>query len=110
MNQNLKAQEDEKGRKDDKNISESDGSEDGKEEQEDNHPLLGDRKRWASRASDLVVPLAQLSMQDSLSGTDRKYCLVMILVNQFAMCNGCFLSSTLLLLLSFCYHLCLICF
>lgn len=72
LNQNLKAQEDEKGRKDDKNISESDGSEDGKEEQEDNHPLLGDRKRWASRASDLVVPLAQLSMEDSLSGTDRQ--------------------------------------
>uniref|UniRef100_A0A669P851 non-specific serine/threonine protein kinase n=1 Tax=Phasianus colchicus TaxID=9054 RepID=A0A669P851_PHACC len=72
LNQNLKAQEDEKGRKDDKNISESDGSEDGKEEQEDNHPLLGDRKRWASRASDLVVPLAELSMEESLSGTDRQ--------------------------------------
>ncbi|XP_021252597.1 serine/threonine-protein kinase Nek1 isoform X5 [Numida meleagris] len=72
LNQNLKAQEDEKGRKDNKNISESDGSEDGKEEQEDNHLLLGDRKRWASRASDLVVPLAQLSMEDSLSGTDRQ--------------------------------------
>uniref|UniRef100_G1MUL9 non-specific serine/threonine protein kinase n=1 Tax=Meleagris gallopavo TaxID=9103 RepID=G1MUL9_MELGA len=72
LNQNLKAQEDEKERKDDKNISESDGSEDGKEEQEDNYPLLGDRKRWASRASDLVVPLAQLSMEESLSGTDRQ--------------------------------------
>ncbi|XP_072191550.1 serine/threonine-protein kinase Nek1 isoform X6 [Excalfactoria chinensis] len=73
LNQNLKAQEDEKERKDDKSISESDGSEDGgKEEQEDNHPVLGDRKRWASRASDLVVPLAQLTMEDSLSGTDRQ--------------------------------------
>ncbi|XP_052546115.1 serine/threonine-protein kinase Nek1 isoform X5 [Tympanuchus pallidicinctus] len=72
LNQNLKAQEDEKGRKDDKNISESDGSEDGKEEQEDNYPLVGDRKRWASRASDLVVPLAQLTMEESLSGTDRQ--------------------------------------
>ncbi|XP_048797864.1 serine/threonine-protein kinase Nek1 isoform X5 [Lagopus muta] len=72
LNQNLKAQEDEKGRKDDKNISESDGSEDGKEEQEDNCPLVGDRKRWASRASDLVVPLAQLTMEESLSGTDRQ--------------------------------------
>ncbi|NXK49900.1 NEK1 kinase, partial [Chauna torquata] len=72
LNQNLKAQEDEKGRKEDKNISESDGSEDGKEQQEDNHPLLGDRKKWESRASELVVPLAQLSMEDSLSGTDRQ--------------------------------------
>ncbi|XP_042685638.1 serine/threonine-protein kinase Nek1 isoform X4 [Centrocercus urophasianus] len=72
LNQNLKAQEDEKGRKDDRNISESDGSEDGKEEQEDNCPLLGDRKRWASRASDLVVPLAQLTMEESLTGTDRQ--------------------------------------
>uniref|UniRef100_A0A669P3W7 non-specific serine/threonine protein kinase n=1 Tax=Phasianus colchicus TaxID=9054 RepID=A0A669P3W7_PHACC len=68
LNQNLKAQEDEKGRKDDKNISESDGSEDGKEEQEDNHPLLGDRKRWASRASDLVVPLADLTCFCILTG------------------------------------------
>ncbi|NXI70986.1 NEK1 kinase, partial [Anseranas semipalmata] len=72
LNQNLKAQEDEKGRKENKNISESDGSEDGKEQQEDNHPLLGDRKKWESRASELVVPLAQLSMEDSLSGTDRQ--------------------------------------
>ncbi|XP_065592367.1 serine/threonine-protein kinase Nek1 isoform X4 [Cyrtonyx montezumae] len=71
LNQNLKAQEDEKGR-DNKHLSESDGSEDGKEEQEDNHPLLGDRKRWEPGASDLVVPLAQLSMEDSLSGTDRQ--------------------------------------
>ncbi|NXL89901.1 NEK1 kinase, partial [Alectura lathami] len=80
LNQNLKAQEDEKGRKENKNISESDGSEDGKEQQEENYPqqqeenypLLGDRKRWESRASELVVPLAQLSMEDSLSGTDRQ--------------------------------------
>ncbi|XP_032300432.1 serine/threonine-protein kinase Nek1 isoform X6 [Coturnix japonica] len=72
LNQNLKAQEGEKGKKEDKNISESDGSEDGKEEQEDNPPVLGDRKRWASKASDLVVPLAQLTMEDSLSGTDRQ--------------------------------------
>ncbi|OXB55521.1 hypothetical protein ASZ78_006255 [Callipepla squamata] len=71
LNQNLKAQEDEKERGN-KNLSESDGSEDGKEEQEDNHPHLGDRKRWAPEALDLVVPLAQLSMEDSLSGTDRQ--------------------------------------
>ncbi|XP_074947195.1 serine/threonine-protein kinase Nek1 isoform X5 [Phalacrocorax aristotelis] len=71
LNQNLKAQVDEKGKKECKNISESAGSEDGKE-QEGDHPLLGDRKKWESGASELVVPLAQLSMEDSLSGTDRQ--------------------------------------
>ncbi|NXY58276.1 NEK1 kinase, partial [Callaeas wilsoni] len=69
LNQNLKAQEDEKGKKEGKNISESAGSEDGKEQQGD-QPLLGDRKKWESGASELVVPLAQLSMEDSLSGTE----------------------------------------
>ncbi|XP_053796319.1 serine/threonine-protein kinase Nek1 isoform X9 [Vidua chalybeata] len=70
LNQNLKAQEDEKGRKEGKNTSESAGSEDGKEQQGDQQPLLGDRKKWESGASELVVPLAQLSMEDSLSGTE----------------------------------------
>ncbi|NXE13184.1 NEK1 kinase, partial [Lophotis ruficrista] len=72
LNQNLKAQEDEKGKKESKNTCESAGSEDGKEQQEGDHPLLGDRKKWESGASELVVPLAQLSMEDSLSGTDRQ--------------------------------------
>ncbi|XP_072718632.1 serine/threonine-protein kinase Nek1 isoform X7 [Ciconia boyciana] len=72
LNQNLKAQEDERGKKECKNISESVGSEDGKEQQEGDHQLLGDRKKWESGASELVVPLAQLSMEDSLSGTDRQ--------------------------------------
>ncbi|XP_009876460.1 PREDICTED: serine/threonine-protein kinase Nek1, partial [Apaloderma vittatum] len=72
LNQNLKAQEDEKGKKEYKDTSESAGSEDGKEQQGGDHPLLGDRKKWESAASELVVPLAQLSMEDSLSGTDRQ--------------------------------------
>nr|XP_030127221.3 serine/threonine-protein kinase Nek1 isoform X5 [Taeniopygia guttata] len=70
LNQNLKAQEDEKGKKEGKNTSELAGSEDGKEQQDDQQPLLGDRKKWESGASELVVPLAQLSMEDSLSGTE----------------------------------------
>ncbi|XP_027491409.1 serine/threonine-protein kinase Nek1 isoform X3 [Corapipo altera] len=70
LNQNLKAQEDEKGQKECKNVSESAGSEDGKEQQEGDQPLLGDRKKWESGAPELVVPLAQLSMEDSLSGTE----------------------------------------
>ncbi|NWV23699.1 NEK1 kinase, partial [Origma solitaria] len=69
LNQNLKAQGDEKGKMECKNISESAGSEDGKEQQGD-QPLLGDRKKWESGASELVVPLAQLSMEESLSGTE----------------------------------------
>ncbi|XP_016153460.1 PREDICTED: serine/threonine-protein kinase Nek1 isoform X7 [Ficedula albicollis] len=69
LNQNLKAQEDEKGKKEGKNTSESAGSENGREQQGD-QPPLGDRKKWESGASELVVPLAQLSMEDSLSGTE----------------------------------------
>ncbi|NXE36783.1 NEK1 kinase, partial [Ptilorrhoa leucosticta] len=69
LNQNLKAQEDEKGKQECKNISESAGSEDRKEQQGD-QPLLGDRKKWESGASELVVPLAELSMEDSLSATE----------------------------------------
>ncbi|XP_058659117.1 serine/threonine-protein kinase Nek1 isoform X7 [Ammospiza caudacuta] len=69
LNQNLKAQEDEKGKKESKNTSESAGSEDGKKQQGD-QPLLGDRKKWESGASELVVPLAQLSMEDSFSGAE----------------------------------------
>ncbi|XP_069711871.1 serine/threonine-protein kinase Nek1 isoform X2 [Phaenicophaeus curvirostris] len=72
LNQNLKAQEDEKVKKECKNISESVGSEDGKEQEEGDHPLIGDRKKWESGASELVVPLAELSMEDSLSRTDRQ--------------------------------------
>ncbi|NXX84724.1 NEK1 kinase, partial [Urocolius indicus] len=71
LNQNLKTQGDEKGKQECKDASESAESEDGKEQQED-HPLVGDRKKWESGASELVVPLAQLSMEDSLSGTDRR--------------------------------------
>ncbi|NWS75674.1 NEK1 kinase, partial [Crotophaga sulcirostris] len=72
LNQNLKAQEDETGKKECKNISESVESGGGKEQQEGDQPLLGDRKKWESGASELVVPLAQLSMEDSVSGTDRQ--------------------------------------
>ncbi|NXI01589.1 NEK1 kinase, partial [Pachycephala philippinensis] len=69
LNQNLKAQEDERGKEECKNISESAGSEDHKEHQGD-QPVLGDRKKWESGASELVVPLAELTMEDSLTGTE----------------------------------------
>ncbi|XP_056345448.1 serine/threonine-protein kinase Nek1 isoform X3 [Oenanthe melanoleuca] len=69
LNQNLKAQEDENGKKEGKNTSESAEPENGREQQGD-QPPLGDRKKWESGASEFVVPLAQLSMEDSLSGTE----------------------------------------
>ncbi|XP_059700500.1 serine/threonine-protein kinase Nek1 isoform X10 [Haemorhous mexicanus] len=69
LNQNLKAQENEKGKKEGNDTSESAASEDGKEQQGD-QPFLGDRKKWESGASELVVPLAQLSMEDSFSGAE----------------------------------------
>ncbi|XP_010223599.1 PREDICTED: serine/threonine-protein kinase Nek1-like, partial [Tinamus guttatus] len=72
LNQNLKAQEDEKGKMDSVKPSESVLSEGDKEQREDNYPLIGDRKKWESGAAELVVPLAQLSMEDTLSGTDRE--------------------------------------
>ncbi|NWX82176.1 NEK1 kinase, partial [Nothoprocta pentlandii] len=72
LNQNLKAQEDEKGNIDTKNTSESVLSEGSKEHQDNNCPVVGDRKKWESGAAELVVPLAQLSMEDTLSGTDRE--------------------------------------
>ncbi|NXJ93132.1 NEK1 kinase, partial [Corythaixoides concolor] len=70
LNQNLKAQEGEK--EECKNISEATQPEDSKEQEGSDHPRLGDRKKWEAGASELVVPLAQLSMEDSLSGTDRQ--------------------------------------
>ncbi|NXU47474.1 NEK1 kinase, partial [Turnix velox] len=72
LNQNLKAQDDEEGKKECRNISQLAESEDGREQQEGDHPLQGDRKKWGPGASELVVPLAQISMEDSLSGTDRQ--------------------------------------
>lgn len=113
MNQNLKAQEDEKGKKEGKNTSELARSEDGKEQQDDQQPLLGDRKKWESGASELVVPLAQLSMEDSLSGTECKFFgvffVTVVLVNQFAMSGVCFYKPSTLyyyrLVISSCYQL-----
>ncbi|NWR68874.1 NEK1 kinase, partial [Centropus unirufus] len=71
LNQNLKAQ-DEKVKTECKNICESAESEEGKEQPEGDPRLLGDRKKWEPGESELVVPLAGLSMEDSLSGTDRQ--------------------------------------
>ncbi|NXX89517.1 NEK1 kinase, partial [Centropus bengalensis] len=95
LNQNLKAQEDEKVKTECKNISESAESEEGKEQQEGDPRLLGDRKKWEPGVPELVVPLAGLSMEDSLSGTDREYFFVTVVSgNHFAMCSGCICKAS----------------
>ncbi|XP_050802126.1 serine/threonine-protein kinase Nek1 isoform X1 [Gopherus flavomarginatus] len=70
LNQNLKTQEDVKGIKEPKDTYEGAVAEESKEEEED--PLLVDRKKWEVAAAELVVPFAQLTMEESFSGTERQ--------------------------------------
>ncbi|XP_074922469.1 serine/threonine-protein kinase Nek1 isoform X5 [Chelonoidis abingdonii] len=70
LNQNLKTQEDVKGIKDPKDTYEAAVAEESKEEEE--HPLLVDRKKWEVEAAELVVPFAQLTMEESFSRTERQ--------------------------------------
>ncbi|XP_034626618.1 serine/threonine-protein kinase Nek1 isoform X5 [Trachemys scripta elegans] len=70
LNQNLKTQEDVKGIKEPKDTCETAVAEESKEEEE--YPLLVDRKKWEVAAAELVVPLAQLTMEESFSGTERQ--------------------------------------
>uniref|UniRef100_A0A8C0GPR0 non-specific serine/threonine protein kinase n=1 Tax=Chelonoidis abingdonii TaxID=106734 RepID=A0A8C0GPR0_CHEAB len=70
LNQNLKTQEDVKGIKDPKDTYEAAVAEESKEEEE--HPLLVDRKKWEVEAAELVVPFAQLTMEESFSRTESK--------------------------------------
>uniref|UniRef100_A0A8C3PFV1 non-specific serine/threonine protein kinase n=1 Tax=Chrysemys picta bellii TaxID=8478 RepID=A0A8C3PFV1_CHRPI len=70
LNQNLKTQEDVKGIKEPKDTCETAVAEESKEEEE--YPLLVDRKKWEVAAAELVVPLAQLTMEESFSGTESK--------------------------------------
>ncbi|XP_067407848.1 serine/threonine-protein kinase Nek1 isoform X2 [Emydura macquarii macquarii] len=72
LNQNLKAQEDVKGIKEPKDTCEIVLAEDSKEQQEEEYPLLIDRKKWEVAAAELVVPLAQLTMEESFLGTERQ--------------------------------------
>uniref|UniRef100_A0A8C4VR40 non-specific serine/threonine protein kinase n=1 Tax=Gopherus evgoodei TaxID=1825980 RepID=A0A8C4VR40_9SAUR len=71
LNQNLKTQEDVKGIKEPKDTYEGAVAEESKEEEEDD-PLLVDRKKWEVAAAELVVPFAQLTMEESFSGTERQ--------------------------------------
>ncbi|XP_039398262.1 serine/threonine-protein kinase Nek1 isoform X4 [Mauremys reevesii] len=70
LNQNLKTQEDVKGIKEPKDTCEAAVAEESKEEDDD--PFLVDRKKWEVAAAELVVPLAQLTMEESFSGTERQ--------------------------------------
>ncbi|CAM4548829.1 unnamed protein product [Lepidochelys olivacea] len=68
LNQNLKTQDDVKGIKEPKDTCEAAIAEESKEE----YPLLVDRKKWEVAAAELVVPLAQLTMEESFLGTERQ--------------------------------------
>ncbi|XP_044875004.1 serine/threonine-protein kinase Nek1 isoform X4 [Mauremys mutica] len=70
LNQNLKTQEDVKGIKEPKDTCEAAVAEESKEDDDD--PFLVDRKKWEVAAAELVVPLAQLTMEESFSGTERQ--------------------------------------
>uniref|UniRef100_A0A8C3S1Q0 non-specific serine/threonine protein kinase n=1 Tax=Chelydra serpentina TaxID=8475 RepID=A0A8C3S1Q0_CHESE len=72
LNQNLKTQEDVKGVKEPKDACETAVAEESEEEEEEEYPLLVDRKKWEAAAAELVVPLAQLTMEESFSGTERQ--------------------------------------
>uniref|UniRef100_K7G7D3 non-specific serine/threonine protein kinase n=1 Tax=Pelodiscus sinensis TaxID=13735 RepID=K7G7D3_PELSI len=69
LNQNLKAQEDVKGIKELNNTCQTVVAEESKEEE---YPLLVERKKWEVAAAELVIPLAQLTMEESFSGTERQ--------------------------------------
>uniref|UniRef100_A0A452HJ06 non-specific serine/threonine protein kinase n=1 Tax=Gopherus agassizii TaxID=38772 RepID=A0A452HJ06_9SAUR len=72
LNQNLKTQEDVKGIKEPKDTYEGAVAEESEEEEEDDDALLVDRKKWEVAAAELVVPFAQLTMEESFSGTERQ--------------------------------------
>ncbi|XP_006026272.1 serine/threonine-protein kinase Nek1 isoform X3 [Alligator sinensis] len=69
LNQNLKAQEDAKVKKEPQDICATEVTEDSKEQHEVKYP--GDRKKWQPEAAELVVPLAELTMEETLSGTEK---------------------------------------
>ncbi|XP_043369290.1 serine/threonine-protein kinase Nek1 isoform X5 [Dermochelys coriacea] len=71
LNQNLKTQDDVKGIKEPKDTCEAAVAEETEEEEEE-YSLLVDRKKWEVAVAELVVPLAQLTMEESFSGTERQ--------------------------------------
>ncbi|XP_020661142.3 serine/threonine-protein kinase Nek1 isoform X1 [Pogona vitticeps] len=69
LNQNLKAQEDGKQRNESKSICEKATADENNQEQEEEYPVLADRKKWEA-GTQLVVPLAELTMEESLLATE----------------------------------------
>ncbi|XP_074849142.1 serine/threonine-protein kinase Nek1 isoform X3 [Carettochelys insculpta] len=67
LNQNLKAQVDVRGIKEPSNASETVVTEEIKEE----YPLPVERKKWEVAADELVIPLAQLTTEESFSETEK---------------------------------------
>lgn len=71
LNENLKAQVDIKEENEPKDICEVALPDEKNQHQEENHPVPPDRKKWEAGAQ-LVVPLAQLTMEASFTGTEGK--------------------------------------
>ena len=71
LNQNLKAQEDGKERNESKSICEKATADENNQDQEEEYPVLADRKKWEA-GTQLVVPLAELTMEESLLATEGK--------------------------------------
>ncbi|CAI5784107.1 serine serine/threonine-protein kinase Nek1 isoform X1 [Podarcis lilfordi] len=71
LNENLKAQVDIKEENEPKDICEVALPDEKNQHQEENHPVPPDRKKWEAGAQ-LVVPLAQLTMEASFTGTEAQ--------------------------------------
>ncbi|XP_034968114.2 serine/threonine-protein kinase Nek1 isoform X1 [Zootoca vivipara] len=71
LNENLKAQVDIKEENEPKDICELAPPDEKNQHQEENHPVPPDRKKWEAGAQ-LVVPLAQLTMEASFTGTEAQ--------------------------------------
>ncbi|XP_025023460.1 serine/threonine-protein kinase Nek1 isoform X3 [Python bivittatus] len=70
LNQNLKAQEDVKEKREPEDFSEIPVADENHHHQEEICPISADRKKWET--AQLVVPLAQLTMEESLSRTEAQ--------------------------------------
>lgn len=71
LNQNLKAQEDGNEENESKSICEKDTPDENDQDQREECPVLNDRKKWEA-GTQLMVPLAELTMEESLLATEGK--------------------------------------
>ncbi|KAJ7326817.1 hypothetical protein JRQ81_016576 [Phrynocephalus forsythii] len=69
LNQNLKAQEDGKEKNEPKGVGEKVAADENNQDQGEECPVSADRKKWEA-GTQLVVPLAELTMEESLLATE----------------------------------------